>query len=376
MFLDMDKVQQLVADGYISVRHHPTAPLSIYNYTPQCQYEWKWTPETIACRGLILDDNDCVVARPFPKFFTPDQYKDLRNHMHHLYGVRYRDMYKGGFTVTEKMDGSLGILYYHPDCGLGIATRGSFTSDQALHATRLLRERYGAFPFVVDPACTYIFEIVYPDNRIVVDYRGLDDLILLTVLDNETAEDLPDRVAAWVKTGGLTVMEYDFKRFEDVLAVQAEDAEGFVVKFDNGIRVKVKFDEYLRLHRILTNTTSRTVWENLRNHVQMQDMLEVIPDEFYQWVTQVEDDLLTQYRAIEEEAENMVRACAAVGWIPNNRKAIAQHFKPSPVRGIMFSMIDGKDYEDTIWKMIKPKADKPFKVENNDETTCSNECPS
>jgi RNA ligase len=204
----------------------------------------------------------------------------------------------------------------------------------------------------------------------------MDDLVLLAVLTNDTQEESSILRDLWVEKGGIAATEYDFKRFEDVLEVQAEDAEGFVVKFDNGIRVKVKFDEYLRLHRLLTNTTSRTIWENLRNHVQMQDMLEVIPDEFYQWVTQVEDDLLTQYRAIEEEAENMVCACAAMGWIPNNRKAIAQHFEPSPVRGIMFSMIDGKEYEDTIWKMIKPKADKPFRVENNDETTCSDECPS
>ena len=55
--LDLEAIHKQVADGYIATRRHPTAPYSIYNYTSKAQFEPCWTPETLACRGLILDDN-------------------------------------------------------------------------------------------------------------------------------------------------------------------------------------------------------------------------------------------------------------------------------------------------------------------------------
>ena len=186
--LDMDKVRQLIDEGYISVKQHPEYPLFIYNYTPQCQFDWHWTPETITCRGLILDEHDNVVARPFPKFFTPEQYKTLRNHVHHLYGLRYKELYRGGFTTTEKVDGSMGTLYLW-DGKVHVASRGSFMSPQAVHATELIQQ-FKDHDF--RPDTTYIFEIVYPENRIVVDYGDLDQLFLLTCLDNDTGEDVQE----------------------------------------------------------------------------------------------------------------------------------------------------------------------------------------
>jgi hypothetical protein len=44
------------------------------------------------------------------------------------------------FEVTAKLDGSLGITYLTPD-GIQIATSGSFTSNQALHATNVFQNR-------------------------------------------------------------------------------------------------------------------------------------------------------------------------------------------------------------------------------------------
>jgi RNA ligase len=359
MFLDMEKVRQLVADGYISVRKHPNAPLFIYNYTPKCQYEWHWTPETIACRGLILDDRDNVVARPFPKFFTPDQYRDLRNNVHNLFGICYKDLYQGGFKVTEKVDGSMGVLY-HYNGALAIASRGSFESEQAVHATKILQEKYGEFPFVVDPDCTYIFEIVYPDNRIVVDYEGLDDIVLLTVLNNENGEDLPDLVRQWQDAGGLAAKSYCFAFFDNVLNEQQVGREGFVVKFDSGLRVKVKFEDYIRLHRILTNMSARDIWERLRNNEPLDDLLEVVPDEFYNWVRKIERDLTNKYREIEQHAQGVIQRDVVKCNTPLTRKQLAIKHKNYQYKGIMFNMLDNKEYADSIWRIIRPKAELPF----------------
>ena len=171
---DLDKA---IADGYISVRPHPDSrELLIYNYTAKSQYERVWTKETLACRGLILnvpDDGEIlVVARPFNKFFNLAELDKIP---------------EGKFVAQEKMDGSLGIIYQAPDGLPSVATRGSFASEQAEWATQWLRKRpkfVAAAQSAISRNHTLLVEIIYPKNRIVIDYGELEELVLLTAIDN------------------------------------------------------------------------------------------------------------------------------------------------------------------------------------------------
>jgi len=358
--LDMDKVHELVQQGYISARPHPEYPLFIYNYTPQCQYDWHWTPETIACRGLILDEHDNVIARPFPKFFTHAQYADLRNNVHHLYGLRYKEMYQGKFTVTDKMDGSLGIAYEW-NGQIHMASRGSFTSEQAVHGTHMLR----TYDFDFWPNRTYLFEIIYPENRIVVDYKGLEDTVLLTVLDNDTGQDCPGLIKDWADNDYPVVQPCTFALFDDVLAHQDDEGEGYVVKFDNGLRVKVKFAEYLRLHSILTHVSARDIWWKLRNKEPLEDFYGLVPDEFYTWIQDLAAELRAQYDSIETHARAVLNKDIVKRNPPLTRKQLAIKYTDYEYKAIMFQMLDNKQYAESIWRLIRPGADKPFVVKDN-----------
>ena len=177
--LDADRLDTAVADGLVACKRHPSEPLRLYDYTPRAQYERVWTAETMACRGLIVDDDDRVVARPFAKFFNADEHEALLGPL----------PWHEPFEVFDKLDGSLGILYVEPSSGLvTVATRGSFASDQALRATSLVRSRYGSLSSL--PADqTWLAEIIYPQNRIVVDYRGADDVYFLAAIDHATGLD-------------------------------------------------------------------------------------------------------------------------------------------------------------------------------------------
>ncbi|MCU0449358.1 MAG: hypothetical protein MUC97_05855 [Bernardetiaceae bacterium] len=339
------ELDQLIAEGYINVQAHPSGDLFIYNYTPKAQYDQLWNEWTLTCRGLILDQHRQVVARPFRKFFNLEEHAQSR--------VPAVAM-DGAFEVYEKMDGSLGILYQHQG-QFAIATRGSFQSEQAGKATAILHQKYANALAQVPPGKTLLFEIIYPANRIVVDYGDQEDLVLLAVIDNQTGRDEP-----LPAIGFPLVPRYDgIRDLATIRQWQTADREGFVIKFATGGRVKVKFDEYVRLHRLLTHVSSRDIWEYLATGQPLEPLLERVPDEFYTWVKQQVAQLTDSYQAIEQ-------LCQAQFKDLGDRKTNAFYYQTQTYPGILFSMLDGRDYAPAIWKMVKPKFEKPFKNQVDD----------
>jgi RNA ligase len=335
-----EALQQLINEGYIHVQSHESGELFIYNYSPKTQYERIWNEWTIQCRGLIMDKNYQIIARPFKKFFN------LEEHKQEL--IPQGDM-TGAFEVYEKLDGSLGILYLYQNQYF-IATRGSFDSEQALKATQMLYDKYAHVIPKFLPNKTYLFEIIYPENRIVIDYGAAEELVLLAIIDNATGLDEP-----LTDIGLPIVKSYDGIRDLDVLKTLEEDnKEGFVVKFASGFRVKVKFEEYVRLHRILTQISSKNIWEYLSTNQSFEQILERVPDEFYDWVKKTVHDITSEYQAIESYCKEHFKVLA-------DRKETALYFQTLKHSSVLFAMLDGKEYASIIWKRVKPNYERPFR---------------
>ena len=333
--MDLERLHSLIEEGYISVQQHPSAQLFIYNYTSKTQFERLWNELTLACRGLILDENQKIIARGFPKFFNWEE-------------LSTSDIPNLPFEVYEKMDGSLGILYWLDNQPF-IATRGSFNSEQSLRATRILKEKYAHLNIFLDQSKTYLFEIIYPENRIVLDYGTMEDLVLLAILDNETGQDEPLQ-----DIGFPLVLHHDgAKNFATLKSLSLANKEGFVVKFQNGFRLKIKFEEYVRLHRIMTQVSNIDIWETLKNKLPLDEFLENVPDEFYDWVKITIASLNADYQEIEILCRNNCVALAT-------RKETALHFQTLPYPDILFAMLDRRDYSAIIWRAIRPTWQKAF----------------
>ncbi|MBW6438925.1 2'-5' RNA ligase [Actinoplanes hulinensis] len=337
--LDPVELTEAIGNGLIRTQRHPSLPFVIYNYTEACQYGGAWTPITLACRGLVVDAGGRIVARPFRKFFNHDQAQAPALDP----GARV--------TVTDKADGSLGVIY-HDGSGYAVATRGSFASDQALHATDLLRTRYASF---VPPAgLTVLVEIIYPGNRIVVDYRGLDDLVLLGAVDIATGRSFgPEAVPGWP---GPVVETFGYATLTEALAAPPRDGqEGLVVHFtDADQRVKIKYADYVRLHRLVTGLTPRSVWELLVTGGDLDAMLEPLPDEFHVWargvVTELTAEVEARAAAVEAAFDEIV-AGLPEGW---GRREFAIEAVRSGHRAELFLRLDGKDYRPGLWQRVRP----------------------
>ena len=329
--------------GYVRRQDHPALPLAILNYSELAQFERVWNPVTRQCRGLIYNtETGLVAARPLQKFFN--------------YGEPGVDLDpEEPVLVTDKLDGSLGILYDDGDGG-AVATRGSFTSDQALHATELWKRRYAGRMRQPHPDWTLLFEIIYPTNRIVCDYRGADDLFLLGSVHCSSGDLVRPGLITWwpgPKVGEFT--EYRTLA-EAVAAPPREGMEGLVVDLlTSKQRVKIKQADYVALHRIVTGLSTRTAWEHLAEGRALAELIEPLPDEFHAWVGKIAAELAEQVRAIHTEVEvehSRILAGLPEGWTRKDYALIAKDHRHSAA---LFRHLDSRDFRDYCWKLVKPE---------------------
>lgn len=331
-------LNEMISKNYVRVNKHPEHDLYIYNYTQNAQFERIWNDVTLSCRGLILDKDLNVVARPFPKFFN-------------LGEMENQVLPKTTFEVFDKMDGSLGILYWVNEIPF-MASRGSFASEQSDKANEMLHGKYKDSWSLLDQSKTYLFEIIYPENRIVLDYGAAEELVLLAIIDTKTGEEFP------LSAIGFPVVE-KFDGINDISILKEmdlENKEGFIIKYANNFRVKIKFEEYLRLHRIITQVSNLNIWEYLKTGQSMEEILERVPDEFFDWVKQTKLELENKYSIIENQCKSDFK-------VLESRKETALYFLTCRYPSVLFGMFDNKDYSATIWKIIRPTFEKPFNRE-------------
>lgn len=336
--------QECVEKGLVRRTVHPTKPYTILNYTEQCQYSaGNWNAVTLACRGLIFNHLTMeVIARPFKKFFN---YGDSANTTH----INVNE----AVIVTNKMDGSLGVLY-DGDC---IATRGSFDSDQALHATELFRRKY-AKDFIGIEGWTFLFEIIYPENRIVLDYENMDDLILLGAVENATGNSRGTDIFFEVWWYGPRTKTFPYSTLKEALeAPNRQNAEGLVVHFlDSNERLKIKQEDYVRLHKIISGLNERAVWEHLSEGKSVESLLDGVPDEFHDWVIKVASRLKATVDAGACEVETAYSTILDTLPREFTKKDFAMVAKDHVRRAELFARHDGKTYLPKLWKDVYPEA--------------------
>lgn len=363
---------QMIAGGYVTARRHNQMPWTILNYTPKAQYEWKWNEATLKARGLVYNhETGEVVARPFEKFFNWDQGTGTE--------VWHNPMPPTGPVVRmEKMDGSLGVLcaqyltseLYDGPTFEWIATRGSFHSEQAEWATQFytdtIVDQQHMPPgnlFIPKRSKTYLFEIIFPENRIVVDYGDYKGLVLIDVIDTETGHsDLqefddclwPDKVKRVVLNHG-----FDSGQASDI----PDGDEGFVYLWPNiNYRVKMKSAQYIELHRLVSHLSEKSVWEAMVAGKTLGEIKDGLPDEFHKFVDDTYDKIVREATMI---LFDVAKEWLKVQHLEQDRKAFALAIKDNPYRKYLFLMLDGKDCYGVALASVKPKSDKTLVSEED-----------
>lgn len=330
---------EMVSKKYVNVRKHPKHNLFIANYSQGATWDGVWNDVTLNCRGLVYDEDFNVVARPFKKFF---------NHNQPGAPSWTPDMHVVSF---DKVDGSLGILYPLPDGSYGVATRGSFDSEQALWATSLWNEKY-AGEVEVDDRYTYCFEIIAPFNRIVLDYGSVEDLVFLSAVDKSSGLSVFD--VPW--DGLRSEILFEGSLIDALSLPDREDAEGMVLLDPvSGERLKLKQKDYLKLHKLFTNTTTKHVWEVLSSGVDYTSHFADTPDEFISWVEQEALQLQNSFDALKGSIVSEFDSLVASLPLNASRAQAAKVFSASSNRSFMFMLYDSNSIDEMVWRLLKPE---------------------
>lgn len=341
----LEKLNEYFEKGLVYKQVHPTLPLTIWNYSEKVQYEGLWDEITLQTRGLVTDNDGNIIVHPFKKFFNIEEGKHTPTEE---------------FEVYEKMDGSLGILFFYEGKWI-VVTRGSFTSDQSVKAQELLRSKY--IVESIPKGYATLFEIIYPENRIVVDYGDEEKLVVLGMTSRVSGKEMDYNSLLNVhnESGMSVVKKYDgIKDYKQLKEMVKNDQEGFVVKFSNGDRVKVKGVEYLRLHKIMGNLSTTAVWEVLSNSGDMENLLKDVPDEFYKKIKTYVQDLKYGFFQISERAGKLHDGFRYGKYGDRDSELTKKEFaefvfnQDKVLQPVMFSMWDGKPYDHIIWRIIKP----------------------
>ena len=315
-------IQSLISMWYISKTKHPTLPLYIYNYTDKCQYEKKWNDITITHRWLIKDEEWNIIARSFNKIFN---YSELD-------WKRKRDILEDHtLYVREKLDWSLLIVFFYNWQWI-TATRWSFISEQSIKWKEILEYKW-YFEYM-DKSLTYLYEVIYPENKIVVDYWNKEDCILLAVTDKKWVYSPLTEHIPVAKEYGV----YDIDSIQEMREKWLSWKEWFVCWSWSKL-FKVKFDEYIELHKRRFSYNKDDIFNLIKQWVKD---FSNIPDEYHEEIRHMIQYYKSEYSKIRKECVSLTKQ---YNW---DRTIYIWHKYSS----ILYAWIDFKDISPMINNLI------------------------
>lgn len=315
------------------------------------------------CRGTIVrknrDGSYKIVCYPFRKFAN--------------YGESYADTnlidWSLGVDVQSKIDGSLIKIFN--DEGLWLvatnntinafsASCGDSTFGDVFYSIIEKYMRVKDFFARLDPNFIYMFEMVHPQyNPIVIHYTK--PAIYFLGRRNATTFEEDTRRSEFYSMDWMQFPKH-FKYHSLYECIEAahhmgNDEEGYVVtainqRSDDGsfLRVKVKGDKYLELHRLrgngpLTITKIISLWQD----DSLDDFLAYFPEN-----KEFVDRTIFMVLHLAKKADTIYNALAGV----KNRRDFALYAKKwiKPLQSYFFARLDNKvDCAQSYFKQMKAK---------------------
>lgn len=255
------------------------------------------------CRSVVIDiKKDCLVLTPFRKFRNLNECEETSYE-----NVAKRIAEAELVEVSEKLDGSMQQARWYEG---EIVMAGSMALDpkeswRLADGYRMLTEDKNYVRMLEQyPFATFIFEYISQKDAHVVKYDKKQEGLYLIGIRNvdmgyEHAYFLVQMFARAYRIPGPTL--YD-KTLDEVIAElddkKSSEAEGFVLNVD-GFRVKVKYNDYVNMHRILSAISSINLIVRSIADDNFDDVLAKVPEAYRDRVMKIANYVFDYIRNTE-----------------------------------------------------------------------------
>ena len=256
------------------------------------------------CRSVVIDFvNEKLVLTPYKKFFNYNELKETSEKVI-LEKINNCEI----FEITNKFDGSMQSYRYYKD---EIVCSGSLALDK--DNSWRLEDGYNMFMSDESyynlckdfPSYTFVFEYISEDDAHIVKYSEKDyGLYLIGARNTFDGKECnyEDILYLANKYNIKTTVIFD-KKFEDVLneldSVKSDVAEGFVINID-GYRIKLKYNDYVSMHRIINELSSvNLIIKNIADD-KYDDFISKVPKEFRNRVEVISKDIFRYINLMTE----------------------------------------------------------------------------
>jgi hypothetical protein len=336
---DLNKLKQHSQEHFVYVIESPRFPnLVMLHYQDACQYDNLWDDFNKCCRGLILDlQNRKVIAWPLNKFWNLGERSENK----------YEELIKqGAFETTEKLDGSMCIMFKDPNTNkYCVTTKGSFDSEHGLYAMSFLPTMVNDLPSLNN--LTLMFELISKKFQIVIDYQKKnykEGLYLIGARNLQTGKLL----STWALKELAELLQvptfktYSFNSLDSLLEhvkILPVLEEGFVLRYPGDLLVKVKGPAYLEAHRFVSHLSDRNILEAVGNST-VNTLVALAPEEYRQ-------DVLNKIDLFEKRVENIKNICytyyeKAPKDLRKNFAMWVNQFVEKDFRSFLFQLFDHK----------------------------------
>lgn len=296
------------------------------------------------CRSVVIDlESEELVLTPFRKFFNLNEVEEnkLDNILEEIKNARRVE-------VTDKLDGSMQSARFYKG---EIFMAGSMAIDK--RDSWRLEDGYSKLTenhkrMIKDtPEFTFIFEYISIKDAHVVNYhKNLEGLYLIGIRNTETGYQLPyEMVKIISKHYKVPMADIENYTLDEILelskTMKSDKKEGWVLNID-GHMIKIKCDDYVKLHRVLDKFSSiNVIIENVAED-RLDDLLSKIPDLYKERIMRIANKIIDYKNKTNKEIEEFYNKAPKENkkvfmiWVKNN--------VPSNIKGYVRMKYLGKEF--------------------------------
>ena len=197
-------------------------------------------------------------------------------------------------------------------------------------------------------------------------------LCAVALRDTETGQEL-NSAGLCEQLGLPRANERKFASIEEIQGyldgVNGFKEEGFVLRYANGLRVKMKAGDYIAKHKIVFGTSAEGIWEALKLN-KFDECVKTLPDEMHSWARGVARQITDSREALLTNAGEVVKYITIEHPLGSRREQALyiQEQCARNVAPIAFALLSAQEKraEEIAWKLTKPSG-RCYRTESVEE---------